>query len=261
MNFKYIDIHSHLNFPEYDIDRKEVIQRMKDEDIATICIGTDLKNSREVVDLANNNENIFACIGIHPADNHAEVFDEKEYEEMVNNPKVVAVGECGLDYARLPDDTEIEKKRQRDLFANQIAFAAKHKKPLMIHSRDAYKDVYDVLSSEQKILGKELVKANMHFFSGNVDEARKFLDIGCTISFTGVITFASQYNDVVKFVPMDKIMTETDAPYVAPIPFRGKRNEPGYVKEVYKAMAIIRVEEEEDLRKQVRENVFKYFGF
>jgi len=281
MEIKYIDIHSHLDFADYGADQKEIIQRMKDLGIFTITIGTGVGSSKEAVKLAEENENIYACIGNHPDDDLGEVFDEKDYEELVKNPKVVAIGECGLDYFRISklESSKFEelKKIQIDQFKKQIEFAVKYNKPLMLHIRDfsqgetldlqkgvslkksAYEDAYDILKTFGQ--GQFLTNfGNIHFYAGTLDWAKKFIKLGLTISFTGVITFTRSYDEVIKNIPLDKIHTETDSPFVAPVPFRGKRNEPSYVVEVYKKIAEIRGEDFEVVRKQLIENAKRLFG-
>ena len=292
---KYIDIHSHLGFEDYGQDLKEVIKRMEKSGVATITIGTDLESSKEVVKIANENENIFACIGAHPADRKDFVFDELDFAELMKSPKVVAIGECGLDYFRIIGDVEAEKARQKKEFIKQIEFSIKYNKPLMLHIRDkahqglplnigkvivkeeflrnendnlesfssAYADCYEIL---QKYKGK--ARGNMHFFAGSLDWAKKFIDLGFTISFTGVITFPIKNyarpddfvrREIIKNIPLDKIHAETDSPYVAPIPYRGKRNEPTYMIEVVKKIAEIREENFEKVRIQLLENAKKVF--
>ncbi len=279
MEFKYIDIHSHLDFADYGADQKEIIQRMKDLGIFTITIGTGVESSKEAVRLAEENENIYACIGNHPDDETGEIFDEKDYEELVKNPKVVAIGECGLDYFRISklekEKFEELKKIQIDQFKKQIEFAIKYKKPLMLHIRDfsqgetldlqkgvslkksAYEDAYNILKTYSQGL---TLTGNIHFYAGTLDWAKKFIELGFTISFTGVITFARNYDEVIKNISLDKIHAETDSPFVAPIPYRGKRNEPNYVVEVYKKIAEIRGEDFEVVRKQLIENARKVFN-
>lgn len=279
---KYIDIHSHLGFGDYSSDLKEVIQRMKDSDVATITVGTDLESSREAVKIANEFENVWACIGAHPADKRDFVFEEKDFEEMVKNTKVLAIGECGLDYYVHPESkveseklkviSNEEKERQKKEFIKQIEFAIKYKKPLMLHVRDgvvsgeAYQDAFNIL--ESYILNhKSILKGNMHFFAGDLEWAKKFIELGLTISFTGVITFPPKTDqpradvyDIIKNVPLEKIHIETDSPFVAPIPFRGKRNEPTYVIEVAKKIAEIRGEPIKKVQEQLIKNFENSFA-
>lgn len=248
---KYIDIHCHLDFPDYSTEPfssedfrieglVEVLQRMEEKEVAAITIGTDLRSSKKAVQIAEQNENIWACIGIHPnhgpspSQGEGEGGEVEALEKLVSNPKVVAIGECGLDYFRIKD--EIEKGNQKKLFKQQIQFALKHDKPLMLHCRNAYDEVLEILESHKS----EKLRGNCHFFAGNTEQAKWFLDLGFTMSFTGVITFTEDYDEVIKFLPNDSIMAETDAPFVAPVPHRGKRNEPAFVVEVVKRMAEIR---------------------
>ncbi len=152
-NFEYIDIHSHLNFPQYDADRETLIASLKEKNIGTITIGTGLKTSQEAVELAEKHENLYATLGLHPADDSTEVFSEAEFEKLVTHPKVVGIGECGLDYARLPEnpaEADAIKFRQKIDFEKQIAFAVKHGKPLMIHCREAYADALSILADKKE---------------------------------------------------------------------------------------------------------------
>lgn len=274
MQYTYFDIHSHLNFDTYDGDREAVIAQLKDENIATITVGTELKTSREAIELADKHENLFATIGIHPADvprgasaewgNH---FDESEFEKLVANKKVVAIGECGLDYARL-ENAEAEKVRQKNLFEQQIGFAVKHNKPLMIHCRpgpqsfsgvgDAYDDCIAILRSKQQQYG-EKVRGNFHFFTSPIEVAKQCLDIGFTVSFTGPITFVPEYAEIVKYVPLDRMMAETDAPFASPVPYRGKRNNPLYVKDIVVKIAEIKGVDLETVKKQLVLTTFETF--
>ncbi len=249
---KYIDIHSHLNDPRFEPDLDEVILRMREAETRTIVVGTDRAMSERAVALAEAHPDMWATIGQHPTDKHKEIFDYAWYQEKINLTKVVAIGECGLDYYWVthPDsqkdfgDFSLEKTRQHDLFAQQIALAGASKKPLMIHGRptpksmDAYEDIIAMLKGKN-------VSGNVHFFVGDTHIAKQFLDLGFTMSFTGVLTFTHDYDEVVRYVPLDMMHAETDAPYVAPVPHRGSRNEPAYVREVVRQIATIRGEDEE----------------
>ena len=257
--YEYIDIHSHLNFPDYEKDFDEVIQRLRDTKTATIVVGTDLASSKKAVDLAEKYEMIYACIGLHPADNTEEIFNEEEFEKLVAHKKVVAIGECGLDYGREKDATEETKNRQKKDFEKQIDFAVKYNKPLMLHVRNAHEDALDILTEMKKQFGENL-RGNSHFFSGNKEIAQRYLDLGFTVSFTGVITFTHDYDEVLKFVPLDKLMSETDSPFVAPVPYRRTRNEPSYVSEVVKKIAEIRGEDFETVKKTLCNNAVDFFG-
>lgn len=271
----YFDIHSHLDFKDYDKDREEVIAELKKENVWTVTVGVDFKTSEEAIKLADKHENLFATIGLHPGDNKTETFDEKEFEKLIGHTKVVAVGECGLDYARLLANAEAEKDRQKKEFERQIEFAVKYNKPLMIHCRpsfakasegkDAYDDILDMLNSKKRGYGDKL-RGNFHFFTSPIEIAKQCLEIGFTISFAGPITFqnkqtgVSAYQDVVKYVPLERMMAETDAPLVAPVPHRGQRNNPLYVKDVIKKIAEIKNEDFEKVRQMLVDNALNFFG-
>lgn len=268
--YSYIDIHSHLNFPDYEKDFDDVLKRLKDTNTGTITVGTDLLSSKKAVELADKYENIYACIGLHPADDAEETFDEKEFEKLVSSKKVVAVGECGLDYGRvLPADQrgldadqrrlDADKIRQKIDFEKQIDFAVKHNLPLMLHVRNAHQDVINILKEKKKEFGEKL-RGNVHFFSGDKNIALEYINLGFTMSFTGVITFTRDYDEVIKFIPFEKIMSETDCPFVTPVPHRGTRNEPSYVSEVVKRIAEIKGENFEVVKKILSDNAVRYFG-
>jgi TatD DNase family protein len=258
----YIDIHSHLGFDDYGSDQKEVIKRMAEKGVGTITIGTNLADSQEAVKIAEANENVWACIGVHPKEGtSAPVFDEAEFEKLVVHPKVVAIGECGLDYFKLDGDIEAIRANQRKVFVEQIEFAIKHDKPLMLHIRDGekrgevYEDVFSILNEHK---GK--IRGNLHFYSGGLDWAKKFIELGFTVSFTGPITYVQDFNKIIKNVPLEALHAETDAPFVAPVPHRGERNEPTYVTHVYAKIAEIRGEEPEKVRLQLLANAKRVFG-
>lgn len=251
---KYFDFHSHLDFSAYDLDREEVIQRLKETETHTISIGTDLESSKRAVELADKHREIYACIGVHPVDDPNKDFDISLFSELVSHPKVVAIGECGLDFYHA--DKAVDYQRQERLFLDQVDFALNHDKPLMIHARDAYEELLAILEPLKKIHGEKL-RGNVHFFAGNWQVAQRFFAIGFTISFTGVITFVRDYDETIKNAPIDKILSETDAPFVAPVPFRGKRNEPSYVSEVVKRIAEIRREDLEIVRERLVENALR----
>jgi TatD DNase family protein len=257
--YDYIDIHSHLNFSDYEKDFDDVIQRLKDTNTATITVGTDLESSKKAVEIADKYENIYACIGLHPADETGETFNEEEFEKLVMNKKVVAVGECGLDYGRNSDSSEETKERQKTDFEKQINFAVKFGLPLMLHIRNAHEDVLTILKEKKKEFGEKL-RGDVHFFSGGIAEAEQYLDLGFTMSFTGVATFTKDYDEVIKFIPLEKMMSETDSPYVTPVPHRGQRNEPSYVQEVVKKIAEIRGEDFEMVKKTLSDNAVRYFN-
>jgi len=260
---KYIDIHSHLNLPEFKDDLDEVVSRLRAQDIATIVVGVDKETSAEAVAIAEKYDNVYACIGQHPTDNNSEVFDLDFYERLTSSAKVVAIGECGLDYFRLKENIVSEKEKQKKLFLAQVDLAIAADLPLMIHARpskgtmDAYEDVLALL--EECTREGKTVHGDVHFFVGDIAIADRFLALGFTMSFTGVITFASDYDAVIRHLPLASILSETDAPFVAPVPHRGARCEPAHVMLVAARIAEIRGEDTEVVRQALIENATRVF--
>ncbi|MBI4093943.1 TatD family hydrolase [Candidatus Kaiserbacteria bacterium] len=267
---KYFDAHTHVNFIAYNEDREETILRAKDAGVAMNVVGTQRDTSASAVELAQKYDHVYATIGLHPVHTSKSFHDEKElgeggkaftsrgeifdasiYENLAASPKVIAIGECGLDYYRLEDDT---KKVQEKVFIEHIELANKLQKPLMLHVRNAYDDAFSILKAHAK------VKGDVHFFAGDWEIAKKFLDLGFTLSFTGVITFTHDYDEVVKNTPLDMLLSETDAPYVAPVPHRGKRNEPSYVTEVIHAIARIRGQHFDEVASRLATNARRVFS-
>lgn len=263
MTVDYIDIHSHLYFKDFDSDREEVIARMKEQGIATISIGTGVETSRQSVDLAHAHENMYACVGMHPAD-VADAYVPEEIDLLAEDPKVLAIGECGFDYFRLEGNTEEIKKAQKEVFEYQIQLALKVGKPLMLHcraskgSQDAYHDTLNILEKYHKEYGSKL-SGNAHFFAGDMEALKRFLNIGFTVSFTGVITFTHDYDELIRHTPLESLHAETDAPFVAPMPHRGSRNSPEYVPYVVSAIARIKGEDEEKVKKTLISNAQRVF--
>lgn len=273
---KYFDAHTHVNFAAFKDDMDAAIGRAREAGVGMNVVGTQYDTSKACVETAEKYDDVYATIGLHPIHtgksyhdekelgeggkaftSRGEIFDFSAYDILSRSGKVIGIGECGLDYYRLDADT---KKVQEDAFVQQIELANKCDKPLMLHIRasrgtyDAYEDVLAILKREAK------VKGDVHFFAGDWNIARQFLDFGFTLSFTGVITFTHDYDEVVKNAPLEMLLIETDAPYVAPVPYRGKRNEPAYVVEVAKQIARIRGEDEEAVRVQLLENARRLFS-
>ncbi|MEK7566790.1 MAG: TatD family hydrolase [Patescibacteria group bacterium] len=269
-----IDAHTHLQFKNFDADRDEVIKRTIDGGVFCINVGTDLKMSEDAIQLAEKYDGFWATVGLHPTDFN-EGFRSEDYEKLAAHPKVVAIGECGFDYYRVDkvglssgqSPTLSTFKKQEDAFRAQVGLAKKVEKPLMLHCRpsqnadktysdDAYLDMIRVLKEE----GGDKVGGNVHFFVGSLAVAEKFLEIGFSFSFSGVITITGVYDDVVRFLPLDKILIETDAPFAAPIPYRGKRNEPLYVQEVAKRLAELRGKTFEEIAEITAQNAKRVFN-
>lgn len=267
---KYFDAHTHANFVAYNDDREEVIARARDAGVAMNVVGTQIDTSRAAVELAQSHDDVYATIGLHPIHtsksyhdqkelgeggkeftSRGEVFDAAAYEKLGTSAKVIAIGECGLDYYRSDEST---KEVQKEAFIQQIELANRLNKPLMLHIRNAYDDALEVLKAHAK------VKGDVHFFAGDWGVAKKFLDFGFTLSFTGVVTFTHDYDEVVKAAPLDMLLSETDAPYITPAPHRGKRNESSYIPLIVKQIAATRGEDEEKVRAQLLENARRVFG-
>ena len=277
---KFFDCHTHVNFVAYNDDREATILRAREAGVGMNVVGTQFDTSKSAVELAGKYDNVYATIGLHPIHtsksyhdaqelgdggkeftSRGEVFDMAAYEELGKSPRVIAVGECGLDYYRCDEST---KALQSKVFIEQIELANKLGKPLMLHIRpglrslgevgNAYDDALEILKTHAK------VKGDTHFFAGNWDTAKKFLDFGFTLSFTGVVTFTHDYDEVIKNTPLDMLLSETDAPYVTPAPHRGKRNEPAYVEYVVRKIAEIRNEDPEKVSAQIMANTNRVFG-
>lgn len=276
MQPKYFDIHTHINFVAFNEDRGEVIKRAYEAGVFMINVGTQKDTSKSAVDLAHKYEGLYACIGLHPIHcdksfhdeaelgeggkeftSRGEEFDYDYYLDLAKDDKVVAIGETGLDYYHPEDSSAIEK--QKKSFLEHIKLAKEVGKPLMIHARpskgsqDAYLDVIEILKEHKE------VKANFHFFVGDIETAKKILEIGHTMSFDGPITFAKEYEELIKFLPLESIMVETDAPYATPVPHRGKRNEPAYVVHIANKIADIKGLDKEDVRTQLLSNSLSFF--
>ncbi|MBI2635256.1 MAG: TatD family hydrolase [Parcubacteria group bacterium] len=257
------DSHCHLHLPQYDDDREEMIGRLKEAGIKAISVGTDLEESKKAIELTKKYPDLlWASIGLHPNDNLEENFDIGKYRELAKDQSVVAIGECGLDYAffarerneRFQKRASAEafgkgglsqtrtKSQQKDIFIKQIELAKELNKPIILHcrpsagSQDAYEDAIDILNSYFTIPDSS-GNGVAHFFVGSKETAEKFIDLGFYISFAGPITFADEYKEAVEYVPLDKILIETDSPFAAPAPHRGKRNEPAYVEFVARKIA------------------------
>ena len=286
---KLFDIHSHLNFSAFKDDADEVIERTLREKVWTILVGSQSSTSERAVMYAEKYPfGIYAAVGLHPSYLEEGYFDTNEefgvkekiplrkeefdydfYKKLAQNKKVVSIGESGLDYCHNPESA---RKKQIEVFEKHIELAIKLKKPLMVHCREAhpnsafsgtsggraYQDAIKILEKFKKMAGDNLT-GDIHFFCGAWEEAKKYFDLGFSISFTGVITFTSAYDEIIRKSPMDKIMVETDAPYVSPVPYRGKRNEPLYVAEVCRRIAEIKNISFEETARITTENALKLF--
>lgn len=260
---RYFDAHTHIQFDPYDADREELLLAMEKEEVGGLVVGVDLESSKRAILLVEGRDDLYASVGLHP--NHADEFTDLDaYAELAKHPKVVAMGECGLDNYR-PADADASAPRQREVFVKHVELALLADKPLMIHARprkgtmDAYHELIDILGSYKKEYGEKL-RGDIHFFVGGVEEAKALIQIGFTISFTAVLTFARDYDEVVRYAPLSSILAETDAPYVAPASRRGERNDPLSVRDVVRAISEIRGEDEEAVRQALLGNASRLFS-
>ncbi len=247
-----IDTHSHLNFKEFDKDRDEVIKRAFENGVGKIInVGTNLRGSQDSIVLAEKHENIYAAISLHPINIEKEKFDEKAWLELAGHQKVVAIGETGFDFYHSSD-----REKQKEIFKELIKIACQVKKPLIIHSREADQKTLDILNHSESPFSRGVI----HCFDRDYTVAKKFLDLGFLISYTGNITYNKENASSISKVPLDKMMVETDCPFLAPVPFRGKRNEPLYVKYVAQKIAEIKNISFEEVAEKTTQNAKKLFG-
>ncbi len=275
---EYFDSHTHMQFAVYEKDREEIVKKTLEEGVGFINGGTNKKTSEGAVSLANKfiENPVYATVGLHPIHTYeskyldkneleakieVEDFDYDFYKNLALSKKVVGIGECGLDYFRLEGKSENIKDKQRQVFKKQVKLAKEVNMPLVIHCRpskdsmDAYHDLHEILSEEEGL--EDVV---IHFFAGNQEMAEKFINLGCYFTFGGVITFTRDYDEQLGMVPVDKLLLETDAPYVSPLSHRGERNEPRFVKEVYERVSKLRGVGLDKLKECVLENNKKVFN-
>ena len=251
-----IDTHAHLDFPEFADDLEQVLAAADAAGIRRIVnIGTDLKSSKGSVELAVKHQQIFAAVGFHPHDaRHFDSEAEKQIRDLANNFKVVAIGEIGLDFYRdhSPRDT------QREVFRKQIALAREISLPIVIHIREAYREAIDMLAEEKAYE----VNVVLHCFSGSRDDAFRALDYGFYLSIGGVLTFTnSRLGELVRELPIEHILLETDAPFLTPHPHRGRRNQPAYVELVYRKLAEILNRDFREIEATIDRNAETFFEF
>lgn len=249
----YIDTHAHLNFKAFNLDWAQVIEKAKSAGIeAIINVGSNLKTSLKAVEIAEKSDGMYAAVGLHPIHVKDEKFDEEKFLGLAKHKKVVAIGETGLDYYYDKSNTEAQK----EIFVKSIKLAQVVSKPIIMHSREATKDLLPVLMAEGS-----LPSGVMHCFEGDWQFAKIILDMGFYISFTGLITFSKNRTteEVIYEAPLERILIETDCPYMTPDPYRGKRNEPAYVVEVARKIAEIKKISQEKVAEQTSKNARELF--
>src|SRR6267142_1673437 len=288
MNSQLIETHAHLDYPDFAGDFDDVLERATAAGVTRIVtIGTSLESSRRAVELAEKYPNIFAVIGVHPTyveESQEDVIDP--LRELAKSPRVVAIGETGLDYHRLPSvelakerkaqvfakalqtstEDQIEadihdgayKSKQASLFEQQLDLAVELRLNVVIHQRDAWDDTLEILRD----YGRQ-VSGVFHCFGGTLDQANEVIDLGHLVSFTGIVTFKNgkRVREVAAQVPLDKFMVETDCPYLAPVPFRGKRSEPAHTRLVAETIAGARGLPLEEIAEATTETAEKFFRF
>lgn len=295
-----IDTHAHVNFNAFSEDSEEVIRRALKDDIWMINVGSQYSTSKRAVEFSGKfSQGVFAAVGLHPIhlkeqkireeidpleefgfETRPEIFNYEEYKKLVDHEKVVAIGEVGLDYFHLQaaeprgNDTrnhaetiEDQKRKQKENFIKHLELARELDKPVIIHCREAHNDVIEILRKFIKIhpsppLQKEggALRGVIHSFGGRWNQAQEYFELGFFIGFNGLITFARDYDKVIKKAPLERILIETDCPYLTPVPHRGKRNEPSYVKYVAEKIAEIKEISFEEVARVTTENARRLFG-
>jgi TatD DNase family protein len=276
----FFDTHSHVNISAFLNDADAVIKRALNDETSLVIVGTDYKSSKRAIELANKYQGgVYAAVGLHPEElvDHneedngvvkevkAELFSYDMYSVLAKFPKVVAIGEIGLDYnwRELDSDIEARKRLQKEVFWKQLELSRRVNKPAIIHCRQAHDDLLPLLTSFRKeykdLLPKDRPWGVIHCFSGDENLAWEYFNLGLLISFTGLITFSQRWDDLIRKVPENKLMIETDSPFMAPEPHRGKRNEPVLVKFVAQRMAEIRGVELEKIAAMTTANAKNLF--
>jgi len=280
----YIDTHCHLNFKDFKDDYRQVAERALSNQVEMVVVGSELKTSNRSVSLSKEFEQgVYSAVGLHPIhlqdilvknDNEngkyefrskKEEYQEEPYLKLVKSSnKVVAIGEIGLDYYHIDVNSEQEikgvKNLQQEVFYKQLELAKKVELPVIIHCRDAHDDLLPILKDFYSKNSFQKEWGVIHCFSGDLELAKKYWDMGLLTSFTGLITFVKQWDSLIEKAPFDKIMIETDSPYLSPTPYRGQRNEPLYVKEVARRIAEIKKLDISLVEEKILETSKKFFN-
>lgn len=251
----FVDSHCHINFPDLAANLPDVLQRMHDNGVtAVLCVAVNLADFPQVLTLAEQHPNIYASVGVHPDYEGVEEPGVERLVQLAAHPKVIAIGETGLDYFRLEGDLEWQRTR----FRNHIRASRESGRPLIIHTREAAADTLRIMQEEKASEAGGV----MHCFTETWEVAEAALAMGFYISFSGIVTFknATQIKEVAQRVPLDRILIETDAPYLAPVPHRGKLNQPAYVRHVAEEIAALRGLTLEEVGLRTTANFFRLFG-
>ncbi len=261
-----IDTHAHLNIKEFDHDREKIINRCLDSDIYIINVGLNYETSEKAIEIAEKYDHgAYASIAIHPHNVTKEKFDASRFKELAKSRKVIAIGECGLDYMFCENDQKAQKLQEK-VFIQHLKLAKELDRPVIIHCRKLFPEILKIIKKNISIKPKGV----LHCYMGRWSYAKEYLDLGFYISFNGLITYARDYDKVIKNTSLERIMIETDAPYLTPEPirssgkkpeFKGRpRNEPQYVKYVAEKIAKIKGVSFQEVAKQTTQNAKKLFN-
>jgi TatD DNase family protein len=254
----YIDSHCHINFPELYARMPEILARMAENKVThALCVSVDMPDFPQVLALAEQYPHIYASVGVHPDYEDTPEPSVEQLVEMARHPKIVAIGETGLDYYRLEGDLEWQRER----FRTHIRASRQSGKPLIIHTRSASADTIRIMQEEGAGTGKGGVAGVMHCFTESLEVAEAAMEMGFYISFSGIVTFksAKELQAVARAVPLERMLIETDSPYLAPVPHRGKMNEPGFVPHVAEFIATLKDVSLRDVAQQTTDNFFQLF--
>lgn len=250
-----IDSHAHLDGESFDEDRDEIIKSFKDNEIEAVMIpASNIESSKRIVEIVKNYDCLYGAVGVHPHDvKELKDDDINLIEELAKSKKIKAIGEIGLDYYYEHSDRETQKI----WFRKQIRLAKKLKLPIIVHEREATKDVFDIISEEKD----ESLTGVIHCYSGSYEIAKEYIKMDFFISFAGPVTFknAVKPKEVAKNIPLDRLLIETDSPYLTPVPFRGKRNNPIYVRYIAEQIANLKEISFEEVAENTKKNAIKLF--
>ncbi|MBR7792121.1 TatD family hydrolase [Undibacterium sp. FT147W] len=256
----YVDSHCHINFPELAARMPEIMQKMADNGVThALCVSVDLPDFPQVLALAEQYPHIYASVGVHPDYEDTPEPSAEQLVELAQRPRIIAIGETGLDYFRLKGDLEWQRER----FRQHIRASRLSRKPLIIHTRAAAEDTIRILREEGAGVADGGVAGVMHCFTESLEVALAAIEMGFYISFSGILTFksAKDLQAVAKALPLDRILIETDSPYLAPMPHRGKMNEPGFVRHVGEFLADLKGVSVTEVQETTTKNFFKLFQF
>ena len=254
----YIDSHCHINFPELAARMPEILAKMEENKVThALCVSVDLPEFPSVLALAEQYPNIYASVGVHPDYEDTPEPSVAQLVELAQHPKIIAIGETGLDYYRLEGDLEWQRER----FRTHIRASRETRKPLIIHTRSASADTIRIMREEGAGIADGGVAGVMHCFTESLEVAEAAIEMGFYISFSGIVTFksAKELQEVARAVPLERMLIETDSPYLAPVPFRGRMNEPGYVAHVAEYIATLKDVPLREVAERTSENFFKLF--